>query len=98
MYQIFQSETGGEIAVPFNPLIPAVSGFAILLGADRKQYRFDGRLQSGELLIAKSGIGQLPAGEYLMLAQVTDARDLIYFLTPQEVEVVYVPDFFQMPR
>lgn len=95
MIQVFSGESGGSIVAPIDSSIPAVSGFALFFGKQHVHYRLDGVLASGNLYITKSGISQFIPGEYLMLAQVVDVNSLVYFLTPQDVEVIYVPDFIQ---
>lgn len=94
MIQVFAGETGGNILVPVDSTLPAVSGYAIFIGRNKLQYRLDGILQSGMLVIPKFYVARFIPGDYLMYAQVIDNTNLVYFLIPEDVEVVFVPDFF----
>ncbi len=94
MIQVFAGETGGNILVPVDSTIPAVSGYAVFIGRNKLQYRLDGILQSGMLVIPKFHVSKFTPGDYLMYAQVVDNTNLVYFLVPEDVEIVYIPDFF----
>ncbi len=94
MIQIYSGETGGNVLVPVDSTIPAVSGYAVFIGRNKLQYRLDGILQSGMLVIPKLYISKFIPGDYLMYAQVIDDINLVYFLIPEDIEIVYVPDFF----
>ena len=95
MLQVFQNESGGHIIATIDASVPAISGYAQFFGHQHIYYRLDGYITSGSLYISKSGVGQFQPSQYLMLPQVLDASGLLYFLTPVDVEVVYVPDFIQ---
>lgn len=95
MIQVFSQESGGFIIAPIDETIPATSGYSFFYGKQHHHYRLDGILASGHLYISKSGIGQFIPGEYLMLPQVVDVNDKIYFLTPQDIDVIFIPEFIQ---
>jgi len=92
MLTVFQGETGGNIQFPFNNDL-AVSGYIIVVGRN-VQYRFDGTLLSGYLNVSNSGICTLPNGNYTILPQLIDFNNLVYFLEPNDLEVIEVPNFF----
>jgi len=89
--QVFQSETGGEVSFPYDSIISASSGIATFYGRRKQNYVLSGTLSSGSLLIPKSDISQLPPGDYVVFAKVVDVYGLVYFLIPEDIEIVYIP-------
>lgn len=96
MLTVFQGETGGALEFTLNTADNvAVSGYLDVVTPNRIMYRFDGLVASGNLYVSKSGLGQLPAAEgYILLPQVIDLSSRVYFLAPQDLYIVGVPDFF----
>lgn len=97
MLTVFQGETGGELAFNLDTeqLTVAVSGYLDVVTPHRIMYRFDGYLLSGALQVPKSGLGQLePAEGYVLLPQVIDISNNVYFLDPQDLAIIEVPGFF----
>jgi hypothetical protein len=92
MLTIFQGNTGGYFEFPVNEA-DAISGYITVIGR-KAQYRFDGELLSGYLNIPKSGISNLPNGNYTVLPQIINISNLVYYLDPEDLEVIEVPDFF----
>lgn len=93
-FVVFQGETGGTIPFSVDANIPAVSGYLDLVSKTRTLHRFDGALVSGAVNISRSGIGQLAPGEYVCLPQALDSDNRVYFLGPDDLQVIEVPDFF----
>lgn len=96
MLTVFQGETGGTLEFSLDAVVnTAVSGYLDVVTPNRIMYRFDGLIASGNLYIAKSGLGLLPAAEgYIGLPQAIDAANRIYFLEPQDLCIIGVPGFF----
>ena len=99
MHTVWQGETGGSLAFPYSTTsVPAVSGYIFAVARDRRMFRFDGSVASGNLYVARSGIANcLEPGDYVALPQLVDANARIYFLDEEDIRVVDVPDFFLMP-
>jgi len=89
--QVFTGETGGEVSFPYDSTISASSGIATFYGRRKQSYVLSGTLSSGLLLISKATISQLPPGDYVVFAKVIDIYDLVYFLVPEDIEIVYIP-------
>lgn len=94
MVSVFQTETGGTLDFAIPTSVPAVSGFLYVVDRSRSYYRLDGVTASGYLYIAKSGLSNFTAGDYVGLPQVIDIDNKVYFLEPEDIQIVEVPDFF----
>ena len=95
MVSVFQGETGGRLSFSIpTSITTAVSGYLDVVGKQRRLYRFDGIITSGNLYIAKSGISNLSPGDYVMLPQVIDPDIKVYFLDSDDLQIIEVPDFF----
>lgn len=93
MMTVYQGETGGTLAFSISSSVPAISGYVDIVSPARATYRFDGTVVSGYLSVTRSGISSLsPQRGYAIFPQVTDALGRVYFLTPNDLEIVNVPD------
>lgn len=93
MLTVFQTETGGSLS--FACGAQAVSGYADVVTRDRRMYRFDGYVTSGYLHIPKNALATtLPPVRYTCLPQTIDASSKVFFLEPNDLEIISIPDFF----
>lgn len=91
MIQVFTGETGGEISFSYDSTISASSGIVTLYGRRKQIYVLSGTLSSGLLFISKANVNQLPPGDYVVFAKIIDTNSLVYYLAPEDIEVVYIP-------
>lgn len=94
MVFVFQGETGGALSFPIASTIPAASGYIDVVDIERIYYRFDGTIASSVLSVSKSGVSNLVPGQYIVLPQVIDSSNRIYFLDQIDLQIIEVPDFF----
>lgn len=88
---VFQGETGGQLEFSFTIDASIVSGYVVAVAQDQTAYWLQGTIDDSTLVIAKSAFSAMPVGHYIVLPQVVDSDELVYFLDETEIDVGFVP-------
>lgn len=91
MIQLYDPQSGGSFSFSYDTSIPAVSGFATVYGSRKVIYHFSGTLSSGSVIFYNIDFVEIPTGVYLVIPRVIDTNEEIYFLPPEDLEVINVP-------